>query len=89
MNKEKILTIKITEEQERILEAKANSGFLYLVNPNGYVGDSGKFEMGFAHGKGIPIYSSNFVTDTVLKNYVWGVYSPKDICELVNNRKSF
>jgi len=73
----------IKELEDMHLEAIANSDFLYLVNPNSYIGDSGKFEMGFAHGNSVPIYSSHLVTDVVLRKYINGIYSPEELVDVL------
>jgi len=61
------------------LESIAHSDFLYLVNPDGYVGESATFELGYAHGRSKPIYSSNIVGDIVLREYIANCFSPKDL----------
>jgi hypothetical protein len=56
--------------QDRHLEAIRASSFLWLVCPDGYVGQSASMELGFAAAIGIPIYSTHVPTDLTLRQYV-------------------
>jgi hypothetical protein len=56
--------------QDRHLEAIRASSFLWLVDPDGYVGQSASMELGFAAAIGIPIYSTHVPSDLTLRQYV-------------------
>lgn len=48
------------------LKAISQSDFLYVVNPDGYIGKSVSFEIGYAFSRNIPIYSLEKPKDHVL-----------------------
>jgi hypothetical protein len=56
--------------QDRHLEAIRASSFLWLVCPDGYVGQSASMEIGFAAAIGMPIYSMHTPSDLTLRQYV-------------------
>jgi len=49
--------MSVKEIEDEFLRSVANSDFLYICNPDKYLGDSTCFEIGFALGKNIPCYS--------------------------------
>lgn len=56
--------------QNRHLAAIAASQFLWLVDPDGYVGQSASLELGFAIALGIPILTTAPPADLTLRQYV-------------------
>lgn len=56
--------------QDRHLESIRASDFLWLVAPDGYVGQSASMELGFAVGCGVPIFGLNRPFDLTLRQYV-------------------
>lgn len=56
--------------QDRHLESIRASSFLWLVCPDGYVGQSASMEIGFAAAIGMPIYSTHAPSDLTLRQYV-------------------
>ncbi len=44
------------ELQEKNFAAIANSSFVFVEDPHGYIGPSTALEIGYAYAKGIPIY---------------------------------
>lgn len=56
--------------QNRHLEAISLSDFLWLVCPDGYVGQSAAMEIGFAVAVGVPVYSDGVPSDWTLRQYV-------------------
>jgi hypothetical protein len=56
--------------QDRHLESIRASDFLWLVTPDGYVGQSASMELGFALAASIPIFSSSLPFDLTLRQYV-------------------
>ena len=56
--------------QDRHLESIRAADFLWLVCPDGYVGQSASMEVGFAAAVGVPIFSMHAPTDLTLRQYV-------------------
>lgn len=56
--------------QDRHLEAIRAASFLWLVCPDGYVGQSASMEVGFAAAVGVPIFSTRLPADLTLREYV-------------------
>jgi hypothetical protein len=56
--------------QDRHLESIRSSDFLWLVAPDGYVGQSASMEMGFAIASDIPVYGLALPHDLTLRQYV-------------------
>lgn len=48
----------------------AQSDFLFVVNPNGYIGNSTLLEIGYALAKNIKIFSSEVPQDILLRNLI-------------------
>jgi hypothetical protein len=55
--------------QDRHLESIRVADFLWLVCPDGYVGQSASMEVGFAAAVGAPIYCTHAPTDLTLRQY--------------------
>ncbi len=56
--------------QDRHLECIRAASFLWLVCPDGYVGQSASMEIGFAAGAGVEIFASRAPSDLTLREYV-------------------
>jgi hypothetical protein len=56
--------------QDRHLDSIRLSNFIWLVAPDGYVGQSASMEIGFAAAHGIPIFSADAIFDLTLREYV-------------------
>lgn len=56
--------------QNRHLESINRSDLLWLVCPDGYVGQSAAMEIGFAVAAGVPVYSDGVPSDWTLRQYV-------------------
>lgn len=84
--------MSIKEIEDKFLENVARSVFLYVYNRHGYVGISGGMEIGFALGKGIPIYSLENIIDNG-ENDLWlrkivreiKIASPKEVVDELRN----
>jgi hypothetical protein len=59
--------------QDRHLESIRAADFLWLVCPDGYVGQSASMEIGFAAGAGVPIFATRAPSDLTLREYVYVV----------------
>ncbi len=56
--------------QDRHLESVRAADFLWLVCPDGYVGQSASMEIGFAVHAGVPIFATRAPSDLTLREYV-------------------
>src|SRR5579863_6681706 len=56
--------------QDRHLESIRAANFLWLVCPDGYVGQSASMEIGYAVSEGVPIFATSSPTDLTLRQYV-------------------
>jgi hypothetical protein len=56
--------------QDRHLESIRAANFLWLVCPDGYVGQSASMEVGFAAAAGVPIFATHVLGDLTLREYV-------------------
>lgn len=64
--------------QDRHLESIKAANFLWLVCPDGYVGQSASMEIGYAAAVGVPIFAAQLPTDLTLRQYVKLASSLKD-----------
>lgn len=69
------------------LSAITKCDFLYVVNPDGYIGNSVWFEIGYAFSNNIPIYSSHAPSDEVFKDIIQTNNNLKRIKHDVYNHK--
>lgn len=69
------------------LRAIGKSDFLYVVNPEGYIGESVALEIGYALSKGIPIYALAPPREAVFLSLINFDLPLAEIKELVANRK--
>src|ERR1700677_130760 len=56
--------------QDRHLESIRAANFLWLVCPDGYVGQSASMEVGFAAAVEVPIFATHTPSDLTLRQYV-------------------
>jgi hypothetical protein len=56
--------------QDRHLESIRAANFLWLVCPDGYVGQSASMEIGYAAAVGVPIFATQAPSDLTLRQYV-------------------
>src|ERR1700730_11678180 len=61
--------------QDRHVQAISASNFLWLVAPDGYVGQSASMELGFAVARDIPVLGTAVPSDLTLRQYVKSVES--------------
>lgn len=69
------------------LSAIAKSDFLYVVNPEGYIGQSVALEIGYAISHKVPIYSSERPSDEVFCNLLTSGISLGQIKSRIAKRK--
>lgn len=72
--------------QDRHLESVRAADFLWLVCPDGYVGQSASMEIGFAAGAGVPIFATVLPEDWTLREYVSVVASTRDAIRIAATR---
>ena len=72
--------------QDRHMEAIRSADFLWLVCPDGYVGQSASMELGFAAGAGVRIFSTHAPIDVTLREYVSIVPSMDEAIRLAGTR---
>jgi hypothetical protein len=72
--------------QDRHLECIRAASFLWLVCPDGYVGQSASMEIGFAAGASVPIFSTCEPADLTLREYVQIANSIEDAVRAVEIR---
>jgi hypothetical protein len=75
-------TIKLV--QSRHLAAIEASDFVWLVAPEGYIGQSGAMEVGFAVAVGTPVFCSEVPIDLTLRQYVTTLGAPEDALRAVH-----
>lgn len=64
------VSLSVKSIQDHHLLALKQADFLWLYAPEGYVGTSAAFEVGFASAIGLPIFSSQKIADAMLREYV-------------------
>lgn len=69
--------------QDRHLDCIRAADFLWLICPDGYVGQSASMEIGYAAGAGIPIFATRAPLDLTLREYVTVVPSVSEALRIV------
>ncbi len=72
--------------EQRHLDAITNADALYLYDPDGYIGDSSKMELGWAIALGKPVFCKKLVDDSTLKLFCGKVATPEQVKEELLNR---
>jgi hypothetical protein len=78
--------IKLVES--RHLAAIEASDFVWLVAPEGYIGQSGAMEVGFAVAVGTPVFCSEVPVDLTLRQYVTTLPQPEDALRAVHQGRN-
>lgn len=65
--------------EQRHLDAIAVADALYLYDPDGYIGDSSKMELGWAIALGKPVFCKELVADSTLKFFCGTVATPEEV----------
>jgi hypothetical protein len=68
-------TLSVAEIEKFHLRAIAESDFIWLHAPEGYLGVSGAFELGYAYALGKPVFAYNLPSDLTLREFVQAVTS--------------
>jgi nucleoside 2-deoxyribosyltransferase len=77
---EQHLTVKTIEDHHLMSIQQAD--FVWLHAPDGYVGNSASFEIGYAVARGIPVFSKARIADEMLSQFVvhcGSVYEAKQV----------
>ncbi|MEO5499045.1 MAG: hypothetical protein ABIR46_00930 [Candidatus Saccharimonadales bacterium] len=78
--------LQVKTIQDNHLAAIQEADFMWLHCPDGYVGKSGAFEVGYAHARGIPVFSNHQPSDEMLREYVTVCHSVYGAKQLVLSR---
>src|SRR3954470_23603243 len=83
---DRIRAIKLVED--RHLAAIEASDLVWLVAPEGYIGQSGAMEIGYAISVDTPIFCSEVPADLTLRQYVTTLAQPEDALRAVRRETS-
>lgn len=72
--------------EQRHLDAITAADALYLYDPDGYIGDSSKMELGWAIALGRPVFCKELVADSTLKFFCGTVATPEQVKTVLTNR---
>jgi len=72
--------------QDRHLESIRAANFVWLICPDGYVGQSASMEIGYAAGAGVPIFAEHAPSDLTLREYVTVVPSLGEAVSIAGSR---
>lgn len=72
--------------QDRHLDCIRSADFLWLICPDGYLGQSASMEIGYAAGAGIPIFATRAPLDLTLREYVTVVRSLAEALRILATR---
>jgi hypothetical protein len=81
---DRVRAIKLV--QSRHLSAIEASDFVWLVAPEGYIGQSAAMEIGYAVAKGTPVFASEVPVDLTLRQYVMTLPSPREALRRIEDR---
>ncbi|AHB42571.1 MazG protein [Candidatus Saccharibacteria bacterium RAAC3_TM7_1] len=70
--------------EENHLDAIRRASFVWLFAPDGYVGTSAAFEVGFAHALGVPIYTDSVLNDEMLQSIVTDTVEVESVPSIVH-----
>jgi len=65
-----------------------HADIIYVVNPDGYIGKSVVFDLGYAYAKKKQIYAMHAVDDPPVMGLINGVLSPEELLELIKKEPS-
>lgn len=71
--------VSIKEIEDEVLEKMEIADFIYLVNPNGRVGVSAGFELGYALAGKLTVYSMEPVNELEIRKSIKAGVSPQEI----------
>jgi NTP pyrophosphatase (non-canonical NTP hydrolase) len=72
--------------EQRHLDAITAADALYLYDPDGYIGDSSKMELGWAVALGKPVFCKELVADSTLKFFCGTVATPEGVRQSLESR---
>ncbi len=68
----------VRQIEDKVLKKMHNADFVYIVNPDGYIGQSTSFEIGYCHGKNLKIFAMNDSSELCSK-YIHAVLKPHEV----------
>ncbi len=72
--------------EQRHLDAITAADALYLYDPDGYIGDSSKMELGWAIALGKPVFCKELVADSTLKFFCGRAATPEEVKQSLESR---
>jgi len=69
----------IKDIESEFLEQMLMADFVYLVNPNGRVGLSAAFEIGYANAANLIVYSMETADDLMIREFIKAVVPPEEV----------
>ena len=72
--------------QDRNFRAIAQSDFVLIVNPGGYIGPSSSLEIGYAYSKGVPVFCTEVPKDYIFRFYVTAGMSLPEIKSIISKK---
>lgn len=72
--------------EQRHLDAITAADALYLYDPEGYIGDSSKMELGWAVALGKPVFCKDLVADSTLKFFCGSIATPEQVRDALDSR---
>ena len=83
---DRVRSVRLVED--RHLQSIRASTFLWLVCPDGYVGQSASLEIGYALANNIPVFSASRPSDLTLRQYVQQVPNLQSAIEAAKSMAS-
>ncbi|KKR07371.1 MAG: MazG nucleotide pyrophosphohydrolase [Candidatus Peregrinibacteria bacterium GW2011_GWC2_39_14] len=77
----------IRQIEDKVLEKMHNTDFVYIVNPDGYIGQSTSFEIGYCHGKNLKIFAMEDSSE-LCSRYIHAVLKPNEIIKKLKELKN-
>lgn len=78
--------IEVRRIEDRVLGRLEQCDFVYVCNPNRYIGLTVAFEVGYAKAKGIPVFSMYPINDVTLGQYVDRVMPVEETIDFIVGR---
>ncbi len=72
----------------RHLDAIQRANFVWLHDPEGYIGPTASLEVGFAKAIGVPVFAKEPVKDLVIQSFVEVISSPTAAIEMLKSHRS-
>jgi hypothetical protein len=74
--------------EDRHLSAIAASDFVWLANPDGYIGPSAAMEIGYATARHVPVFSAEVPSDLGFRRYVRVIPRMADVIDAAGSHRT-